>query len=78
MQLANDPIISRRFIRSFRHLECQNQSIISDSIDTSRWLQKKAKKVRRRNLIHMQEDRVNISIAAPLPGVASVFNVSVC
>ena len=30
--LANDPIMSGRLIRSFRHLECQNPSIISDSI----------------------------------------------
>ena len=42
--LANDPILWGRSIGSFRHLECQNLSIISDSIGIPRWLQKKAKK----------------------------------
>ena len=32
MSLANDPIMSGRLIRSFRHLQCQNPSIISDFI----------------------------------------------
>ena len=35
--LGNDPIMSVRLIRSFRHLECQNLSFISDSIDQARW-----------------------------------------
>ena len=30
--LANDPIMLERFIWSLRHLECQNLSLISDSI----------------------------------------------
>ena len=30
--LANDPIMSGRLIRLFRHLQCQNPSIISDFI----------------------------------------------
>ena len=34
--LANDPIMSGRSIRSFRHLQCQNPSIISDSIGRDR------------------------------------------
>ena len=29
---ANDHIMKCKFIQSFRHLECQNTSIISDSI----------------------------------------------
>ena len=37
--VANDPIMSERSIRSFRHIECQNLSIISDSIDSRRGLQ---------------------------------------
>ena len=28
--LTNDPIMQRRSIRSFRHIECQNLAIISD------------------------------------------------
>ena len=31
--LANVPIMLERSIWSFRHLECQNPSIISDSIE---------------------------------------------
>ena len=34
--LANDPIMLGRPIRSFRHLEHQNLSIISDLIDRER------------------------------------------
>ena len=34
--LANDPIMLRRPIRSFRDLEHQNPPIISDSIDSAR------------------------------------------
>ena len=34
--LENDPIMSGRLIWSFRHLEHQNPSIISDSIDSAR------------------------------------------
>ena len=30
--LSNDPIMSGRLIQSFRHLQCQNLSIISESI----------------------------------------------
>ena len=32
MLLVHDLIISGRFIRLFRHLECQNPSVISDFI----------------------------------------------
>ena len=35
--LANDPIMSGRLIQSFRHLELQKPSIISDSIDRARY-----------------------------------------
>ena len=42
--LAPGPIIWRRSLWSFRHLECQNPSIISDSIGIPKWLQKNAKK----------------------------------
>ena len=35
--LANDSIMLGRSIRLFRHLELQNLSIISDSIDWVRW-----------------------------------------
>ena len=34
MSLANDPIMSERLIWLFRHLECQNLSIISVFIDS--------------------------------------------
>ena len=60
--LANVPIMSRRSIRSFRHLECQNPSIISESIGIPNGSKKMGKKVRRsrngteRNLIHIEED----------------------
>ena len=37
--LANDPIMSGRLIRSFRHLELQYLSIISDSIGRVRMVQ---------------------------------------
>ena len=37
--LANDPIMSGRLIRLFRHLEHQNPSIISDSIGRARMVQ---------------------------------------
>ena len=36
---ANDPIMSGRSIKVFRHLEHQNQSIISDSIGRARIVQ---------------------------------------
>ena len=39
MPLANDPIMSERSIRAFRHLEYQNPSIISDSIGRARMVQ---------------------------------------
>ena len=42
--LANDPIMSGRLIRSFRHLECQNLSIISESIGIPNGSKKKGKK----------------------------------
>ena len=32
MPLVNDPIMSGRSIRPFRHLECQNPSFISDFV----------------------------------------------
>ena len=56
MSPADDPFMSGRSIQSSRHLECQNVSIISDYIGFSRWLQENGKKVRRRNLIHIEED----------------------
>ena len=42
--LAHDPTMSGRSIQLFRHLECQNPSIVSDSIGIPRWLQKWGKK----------------------------------
>ena len=42
--LANDPIMAGRSIRSFRHLEHQNPSIISDSIGRARMAAKNGKK----------------------------------
>ena len=39
MQLANDPIMSGRSIRSLRHLQCQNLSIISNSIGRARMVE---------------------------------------
>ena len=42
--LENDPIMSGRSIRSFRHLEHQNPSIISDSIGRARMAAKNRKK----------------------------------
>ena len=56
MQLANDPIMKKRSIQSFRHLECQNLSIISESIGIPNGSKKMGKKVRSRNLIHIEED----------------------
>ena len=41
--LVNDPIMSERSIWMFRHLECQNLFIVSDSIGIPRWLQKNGK-----------------------------------
>ena len=35
--LSNDPIMSKRLIQSFRHLEHQNLSISSESIDCARY-----------------------------------------
>ena len=37
--LANDPIMLGRLIRSFRHLEHQNPSILSDYIGRARMVQ---------------------------------------
>ena len=59
MPLAYDPTMSGRLIQLFRHLECQNPSIVSDSIGIPRWLPKMGKKVRsrsRRSLNHIEED----------------------
>ena len=42
--LANDPIMLGRPIWSFRDLELQNPSIISEDTDRNRWLPKKFKK----------------------------------
>ena len=36
----NDLIMSGRLIQLFKHLECQNPSIISDSIGIPRWKSK--------------------------------------
>ena len=72
--LANDPIMSGRSIQLFRHLECQNPSIISESIGIPNGSKKMGKKVRRnteerrrnggteeRNLIHIEEDCLDFS-----------------
>ena len=58
--------MSETSIRSFRHLECQNPSIISESIGIPNGSEKTGKKVRNggmeehggteRNLIHIEED----------------------
>ena len=66
--LSNDPIMLERSIRSFRHLECKNPSIISDSIGIPRWLQENAKKVSRsrRNLIHIEADKFTLNIISYL------------
>ena len=37
--LANDPIMQKRLIWSFRHLECRNPSIISEDIGRARMVQ---------------------------------------
>ena len=42
--LKNDSILSGRSIRSFRHLELQNPSIISDFRDRERMVRKKVEK----------------------------------
>ena len=47
MLLENEPIMSERLIWSFRHLECQNPSIISESIGIPNGSKKMGKKVRR-------------------------------
>ena len=58
--LANNPFTSGRSIQLFRHLECQNPSIISESIDIPNESEKMGNKVRswntERNLIHIEED----------------------
>ena len=36
---ANDPIMKKRSIQLFRHLECQNPSIISEDIGRARMVQ---------------------------------------
>ena len=52
-QIANGPIMSERSIRLFRHLDCQNLSIISESIGIPNGSEKMGKKVRsRRNTEH--------------------------
>merc|ERR1712208_241133 len=43
---ANNLIMSATLIRSFRHLECQNPSIISESIGIPNGSKKMGKKVR--------------------------------
>ena len=53
--------MSATLIRSFRHLECQNPSIISEYIGIPNGSKKMEKKVRshggtERNLIHIEED----------------------
>ena len=61
---ANNLIMSGTLIRSFRHLEHQNTSIISESIGIPNGSKKIRKKVRNggteqngtRNLIHIEED----------------------
>ena len=55
--LAPGPIIWGRSLRSFRHLECQNLSIISDSIGIFNGSKKCGKSEESRNLIHIEEDR---------------------
>ena len=44
--LANDPIILRRLIQLFRHLECQNPTIISEYIGIPNGSKKMGEKVR--------------------------------
>ena len=63
---ANNLIMSATLIRSFRHLECQNPSIISESIGMPNGSKKTGKKVRNgteeQNLIHIEEDLNNMSL----------------
>ena len=60
--LASDPFMWKRSIRSFRHLECQNPSIISESIGipngSKKWEKSEEEEWRNgtKNLIHMEED----------------------
>ena len=59
---ANDPIMLGRSIRSFGHLECQNPSIISESIGIlnggKKWekSEEESEESERRNLIRIEED----------------------
>ena len=59
--LASYPIMLERSIRSFRHLECQNLSIMSDSIGIPNGSKKNGKMSEEqeqewRNLIDIEED----------------------
>ena len=61
---ANNFIMSGTSIRSFRHLECQNSSIISDSIGIPNGGEKSGKiseeqEEEERNLIHIEEDSID-------------------
>ena len=70
-QPADDPIMLARLIRSFRHLECQNPSIISESIGIPNGSEKMGNKSEEeqrnterrnteRNLIHIEEDTCDL------------------
>ena len=73
MPLTNDSIGLGRIIRLLKHLECQNLSIILDSLGTpngsEKWKKKKVSwRSRRRsswNLIHIEEDIVGKTLKAP-------------
>ena len=57
--LPNDCIMQNRSLPSFRHLECQTPSIISDSIGIPNGSEKKWENewgTEERNLIHIEED----------------------
>ena len=67
---ANNLNMSGTSIWSFRHLECRNPSIISESIGIPNGSEKMGKKVRRRrngggtrNLIHIEEDSKNVTVS---------------
>ena len=53
--IENDPIMSERSIWLFKHLECQNPSIISDSIGIYRWLQKAGKSQEEKEILFLEK-----------------------
>ena len=74
--LKNDPILSGRSIRSFRHLELKNPSIISDFRHRTRMVQEFWSSSRRRSSRRSSSSSRSTVLLEDVIIVAGVFSMS--